>query len=35
MKGMHNEKYDNPIISAFRGMSIELSDENENALGSI
>jgi hypothetical protein len=35
MKVIHNEKYDDPITSTFRGTSIELSDENLNAPDSV
>jgi hypothetical protein len=32
---LHLEKHDDPRISTFRGISIDSSDENENARGSI
>jgi hypothetical protein len=32
---LQNEKHDVPRISTFRGISIDLSDENENAYDSI
>jgi hypothetical protein len=32
---LQNEKQNDPIISAFRGISIHSSDENENAFDSI
>jgi hypothetical protein len=31
----HDEKHDDPRFSTFRGISIELSDENKNAFDTI
>jgi hypothetical protein len=31
----HSEKHDDPIISTFRGISIDVSDDDENASDSI